>query len=55
MSDGVLYAPDGLGDLQGGVLRMNPRHALPALFKAKARSYQSRWPWLTVVEPALTT
>ena len=44
-----LYAPHGLDELQRGVLRMNPRFAQPAMFRAKARSYQARWPWLSVV------
>ncbi|MDO5692300.1 MAG: nucleotidyltransferase family protein [Pseudomonadota bacterium] len=52
LGDGALHAPGGLDDLWRGVLRINPRHAMPALFSAKALSYQRRWPWLTVVEPA---
>jgi hypothetical protein len=47
---GELYAPDGLADLASGVLRMNPRNPKPGLFKAKAESYQQRWPWLEIVE-----
>lgn len=43
-----LYAPDGLDDLVAGRLRLNPRWPQPALFAAKAASYQARWPWLTV-------
>jgi hypothetical protein len=46
---GELYAPNGLDELAEGVLRINPRMALPDLFQAKARSYQSRWPWLRVM------
>jgi hypothetical protein len=51
-SDGGLYAPDSLQDLADGVLRINPRHALPDLFRAKAASYQARWPWLKVIDGA---
>jgi len=46
---GELYAPDGLGDLQAGQLRMNPRNPKPSLFLEKAADYKSRWPWLTIV------
>jgi hypothetical protein len=52
LADGELYAPDGLHDLAAGRLRLNPRWAQPALFAAKAASYQARWPWLTVLPPA---
>jgi hypothetical protein len=48
---GEVYAPFGLGDLAEGVLRMNPRHPRPALFRAKAEDYRTRWPWLRIVEP----
>lgn len=48
VTSGELYAPDGLVDLAAGRLRINPRFAQPAMFEAKARSYQERWPWLTV-------
>ncbi len=51
VADGALYAPDSLQDLADGVLRINPRHALPDLFRAKAASYQARWPWLRVIAP----
>lgn len=51
LADGELYAPDGLHDLAAGCLRLNPRWAQPALFAAKAASYQARWPWLTVLSP----
>jgi len=48
--DGLeLYAPDGLADLGRGILRANPLNLRPDLYDAKAASYQSRWPWLTVV------
>ena len=46
---GELYAPDGLGDLAAGLLRVNPRHPRPTQFSAKAADYLARWPWLRVV------
>lgn len=52
VADGRLYAPDSLQDLADGILRINPRHALPDLFRAKAASYQARWSWLRVIDPA---
>ena len=48
---GEVYAPYGLADVEQGVLRINPLHPEPELFAAKARSYQARWPWLTIVSP----
>ncbi|MDT4852739.1 Nucleotidyltransferase [compost metagenome] len=45
----TLYVPNGLDELQRGILRMNPRFAQPAMFRDKARSYQERWPWLSIV------
>lgn len=51
VADGRLYAPDSLQELADGILRINPRHALPDLFRAKAASYRARWPWLRVIEP----
>lgn len=45
---GELYAPGGLEDLYGGVLRPNPLNLRPKLFIAKAESYRARWPWLKV-------
>jgi hypothetical protein len=51
VADGALYVPDSLQDLADGILRINPRHALPDLFRAKAASYQARWPWLQVIAP----
>ncbi|NVZ71748.1 nucleotidyltransferase family protein [Pseudomonas costantinii] len=50
---GEVYAPFGLADVEQGVLRINPNHREPELFDRKARSYQARWPWLTIVEPEL--
>ena len=49
---GAVHAPDGFGDLEAGILRMNPlsgnRHDL---FRRKAESYRARWPWLSIAEP----
>ncbi|MFK8332662.1 nucleotidyltransferase family protein [Pseudomonas sp. BJa5] len=45
---GEVHAPYGLADIQQGVLRINPKNPQPDLFLHKARSYQSRWPWLTI-------
>jgi len=50
VADGALYAPDSLQDLADGILRINPRNALPDLFLAKTASYKARWPWLEVIE-----
>lgn len=44
-----LYAPNGLQELTCGFLRPNPLNPQPDLFTQKARSYQSRWPWLTIL------
>jgi hypothetical protein len=46
-----VYTPDSLEDLAAGVLRPNPRHPSPVLFRAKAADYRARWPWLTVFDP----
>jgi len=46
---GGLHAPHGLDGLQRGVLRMNPRFAQPAVFRAKARSCLALRPWLSIV------
>ena len=48
---GALYAPNGLDDLEAGVLRINPVNSQPTRFFEKAESYKARWPWLTVVQP----
>ncbi|WP_343713769.1 nucleotidyltransferase family protein [Inquilinus sp.] len=50
VATGRLYAPNGLEDMVAGVLRPNPLNPSPALFRAKAESYQARWPWLTIAE-----
>jgi len=49
--DGALYAPNGLDDLESGILRINPRNPRPELFMAKAATYRTRWPWLTMIAP----
>ena len=51
VATGEVYAPYGLDDVEQGVLRINPLHPERALFEQKARSYQTRWPWLRIVEP----
>jgi hypothetical protein len=48
-TDLELYAPYGLTDLYGGILKRNPVNDQPHLFEAKAASYKHRWPWLTIV------
>jgi hypothetical protein len=50
--DFTLYAPHGLAMLYEGVLAPNPLTDHRALFDAKARSYQERWPWLRVASAA---
>jgi hypothetical protein len=47
---GALYASHDLQDLAAGVLRINPTNPQPDLFRAKATAYQSRWPWLTIMD-----
>ncbi|AOX09228.1 hypothetical protein D3C76_668710 [compost metagenome] len=47
---GKLYSTHGLNDLSNNWLRMNELNPRPDLFKAKAASYQARWPWLQLVE-----
>lgn len=49
VATGEVYAPYGLEDVEQGVLRINPVHPEQALFEAKAKSYQARWPWLKIV------
>lgn len=51
VADDTLYAPDSLQDLADGILRINPRNALPDLFLEKTASYKARWPWLKVIDP----
>jgi len=51
VASGELYAPDGLRDLEDGILRKNPSNSQPSLFLRKAESYRLRWPWLTIDDP----
>lgn len=51
VATGGVYAPHGLDDLWGGVLRMNPHLPFPEMFLAKALSYQQRWSWLRCLPP----
>lgn len=44
-----LYAPYGLNDLYAGLLKMNPFNPKVEQFRAKAQSYQRRWPWLETI------
>jgi hypothetical protein len=48
---GEVYAPNGLADIEQGILRINPKNAQPCLFDQKAKSYQARWPWLRILYP----
>lgn len=43
-----LYAPNGLDGLYAGVLSPNPLTDHRPLFRAKARAYLARWPWLSI-------
>lgn len=47
-----VYAPHGLHGLYAGVLTPNPLTDHRDLFRAKAASYQARWPWLRIEEGA---
>lgn len=50
LASGAIHAPDGFGDLEAGILRMNPLSGnRPDLFRRKAESYRARWPWLRIV------
>jgi uncharacterized protein len=48
-----VYAPYGLALLYEGVLAPNPLTDHRDLFRAKAASYQQRWPWLRVASGPL--
>ena len=50
---GELYAPYGLDDVALGYLGPNTKNLLPDLSRQKVTSYQSRWPWLRIVQPSL--
>lgn len=41
-----LYAPNGLDELEAGILRPNPKCNYKDLYDDKVESYRSRWPWL---------
>lgn len=45
-----VYVPNGLSILYGGELTPNPLTRHLPLFREKAASYKSRWPWLSVRE-----
>lgn len=45
-----LYAPYGLAELYQGLLRPNPLCDHRGLYRAKAESYRTRWPWLQIVD-----
>lgn len=47
-----LYAPYGLDDLYQGRLQVNALCGHRPLFEQKARSYQTRWPWLEIHPPS---
>ncbi|MGJ7516983.1 nucleotidyltransferase family protein [Pseudomonas baetica] len=51
VDSGEVYAPNGLVDTEQGILRINPKNPQPDLFVQKAKSYQARWPWLTILAP----
>ncbi|WP_439595125.1 nucleotidyltransferase family protein [Falsiroseomonas sp.] len=48
LATGAIHAPNGLVELEAGILRPNPMNHRPDLFRAKAESYRARWPFLTI-------
>lgn len=50
VASGEVYAPYGLGDVEDGLLRINPLNHQPDLFAQKAESYRARWPFLRLVD-----
>lgn len=48
----TVCAPFGLTALYAGQLAPHPSWSRRALYEAKARSYQARWPWLTLTAAA---
>lgn len=50
VATGALYAPNGLAELEAGLLHANPLNHRPDLFRAKAQSYQARWPFLRIMD-----
>ncbi|WP_206197441.1 nucleotidyltransferase family protein, partial [Pseudomonas viridiflava] len=51
---GDVYAAFGLDDVGQVLLRINPGNAHPDLFDQKAKSYQTRWPFLRIMEADLS-
>ena len=49
VASGELYAPNGLQDLERGILRPNLSNSRADRFAEKAKDYQARWPWLTII------
>ncbi|WP_433735886.1 nucleotidyltransferase family protein [Pseudomonas putida] len=49
VATGEVYAPNGLADIEQGILRINPKNPQPDLFEQKAKSYQERWSWLRIL------
>ncbi len=48
LATGALYAPNGLTELEAGLLQCNKLNDRPDLFRRKAEAYQARWPFLTI-------
>ena len=48
-----LYAPNGLAELEAGILRINEVNPQPELFRRKAAYYRARWPWLSITDTGL--
>lgn len=46
---GELYAPFGLDDIFAGVLRPNINNLPGNRYREKSKSYQARWPHLTII------
>lgn len=55
LCDSSLYAPDGLGDMWNGILRLNPLNPQHELYLIKCTEYLQRWPWLTIVDRQTAT
>ena len=49
----ILHAPYGTAELEAGLLADNPNCPDRTAFRAKAESYQARWPWLRIVEEGI--
>jgi len=50
LATGMLYTPNGLAELEAGMLRPNTRNVRPDLFRRKAEAYRARWPFLTILD-----